>query len=306
MFPRAVTPAAVLFGPVPLRAIILIGAMLAAAPAARASAARASAAGARRVPVASVPDPKGTFLAGMTLVVRAGRVVVGTVMPGSPAAGAGLLPGDALLVNNDQALIDLEPMPPQAVLALLEKAGPGDVRLVIGRGAGILGVRLPARPPDRPPGSPPASAAPEIGAAAPGFTAKDFHDNEVDLARFRGQPVLLDFWASWCPPCRDQAIILRRLAIQYPELVILGVSLDEDRREYEAFIYNNHLPGHQIWDGGPAGPIGQLYAVPSAGIPYSFLVSADGHIVKMGVSLLDKEEAIAGLAASSRGRSGTR
>jgi thiol-disulfide isomerase/thioredoxin len=114
---------------------------------------------------------------------------------------------------------------------------------------------------------------------------------EVSLTALRGRPVLIDFWASWCPPCRDSAIALRRLADQYGDrLIIVGVSLDEDPRAFEAFVYNQHMPGRQISDGGPFGRIGVLYGVPAASIPYSVLISPDGTVLSVGNSLADKEE----------------
>ena len=117
--------------------------------------------------------------------------------------------------------------------------------------------------------------------------------------------MLISFWASWCPPCREQAITLRRLSAQYGErLVIVGVSLDQDRREFEAFVYNHHLPGRQIYDGGPLGLIGRLFSVPSAGIPYSILVDPEGRIAALGGPLQEKEEAIARLVAMVGERAG--
>jgi len=241
-------------------------------------------------------------IAGMTLEMKGGRIVVGQVMPGSGAAAAGILSGDVLLEVNGFPLIDLNPISPEAALRLFEAGGTGGIRLVFGRGAGTIGVTLPMRPPEQPSGTLPSPEPPRVGALAPGFTSTAFGGDEVRLDALRGKPVLLDFWASWCPPCREQTITLRRLAEHYKDrLAIVGVSLDEDKREFEAFIYNHHLPGLQIFDGGPQGPIARLYAVPSAGIPYSVLIDRDGRIVALGTSLQEKEEAIARLAIKGDG-----
>ncbi len=242
-----------------------------------------------------------TAVAGMTLQVRQGRLVVAAVLPGSPAASAGLLAGDALLVVNDFNLIDLDPLSPEAALSLFEKGGPAEARLIVGRGAGTLGIYLPLRPPDSLSGLPASPEPLRIGGEAPLFTARDLKGEEVSLKAFRGRAVLIDFWASWCPPCRDAVIPLLRLAGQYEDrLVIIGVGLDADSRAFEAFAYNHHLPGHQILDGGGDGPISRRYGVPSAGIPYSVLIDAQGRVASMGPSLQEQEAVIARLAASRK------
>ncbi|HKQ96548.1 MAG TPA: TlpA disulfide reductase family protein, partial [Candidatus Polarisedimenticolia bacterium] len=108
---------------------------------------------------------------------------------------------------------------------------------------------------------------------------------KVTLSGLRGRPVLIEFWASWCPPCRDSALVVRRLADQYGErLGMIGVSLDDDPKAFEAFVYNHHLPGAQILDGGPSGPVSRLYAAASSGLPFAVLVGPDGQIAGTGRS----------------------
>ena len=240
------------------------------------------------------------YVGGMLLVSRRDRVVIGKMLPGSPAAVAGLLEGDILLVVNDVNLVDLDILSPARILELFEKERHADLRLIVGRGAGTHRVflsraRLEAT-------DPPAGAVepPRIGAEAPAFEGRDLHGNLLSLADLRGRPVILDFWASWCPPCRDEAITLRRFADQFGDrLNIVGVSLDDDPKAFEAFVYNVHLPGRQIFDGGPFGPISSRYGAAAAGIPYSLLISPDGRVIEMGPSLQDKETAISRLLARS-------
>ena len=242
-------------------------------------------------------DPRAPrFVAGMLLTERAGRVVVSKVLPLSPAAQAGLLPGDTLLVVDDVPLIDLDVVAPEEVFRIIDRSRSPRLRLVVGRGAGTFGATLPL--------SATAQGGPAglgtgvvVGQPAPPFTVRDLLGREVSLPALRGKPVLIDFWASWCPPCRDSAIVLRRLADQFGErLEIVGVSLDDDPKAFEAFVYNNHLPGHQVHDGGPFGPVSVAYGAPSAALPYSVLVSPEGDVVAAGRSLSEKEAAIARIA----------
>src|SRR5262245_30113012 len=99
-----------------------------------------SAALAPPVPSAGAPHPSApaVSVAGMTLEIRAGRLVVTGVAKGSPADRAGVLPLDVLLVVNDRSLVDLDPITPQQVMGLLPRETTLRTRLVLGRGAGTL------------------------------------------------------------------------------------------------------------------------------------------------------------------------
>jgi thiol-disulfide isomerase/thioredoxin len=234
-----------------------------------------------------------SWIAGMRLAVKAGRLVVAEVSAGSPAGAAGIRAGDVVLVVNDRSLIDLDPLSPEEALKLFADTRKPETRMILGRGPGTLEVVLPVGWPSERPSLPPPGEI-KVGADAPGFTARDLKGREVSLASLRGRMVLIDFWASWCSPCRPSAVILRRFAEQYADrLAIVGVSLDEDRKAYEAFAYNFHLPGSQIFDGGWRGPISSLYGVAGTGIPYSVLIDPDGRIASMGPGLEEKEGMIA-------------
>jgi thiol-disulfide isomerase/thioredoxin len=243
-------------------------------------------------------------LGGMNLEARGMRVVVASVTPGTPAAHGGLLAGDVLLVVDDQALVGLDRIAPEEVFRIIDRSRSDFVRLVIGRGASTLGVMFRARG-DVPEGASPSAGAIVVGSAAPGFSSTTLDGKEVSLAGLRGRPVLIDFWASWCPPCRDAVIGLRRIADQYGDrLAIVGIGLDDDPRAFEAFVFNEHLPGRQVHDGGSAGPIGRAYGVPATGIPHVVLIGPDGKVAAIGRMAVDIEAEItrlAGAAPSERG-----
>ena len=236
------------------------------------------------VPSTGAPHPSSPIAraAGMTLEVRRGRIVVTEIAAGSPADRAGVLPLDVLLVVNGRSLVDLDPVSPGQVLGLLLDKPARANRLVLGRGAGTLSVELPQ---DRGETSPAPAQPGELrpGMQAPNFTGVDLKGNQVSLEDLRRRPVLLDFWASTCAPCVKNVIPLRRIAEDYSgRLTIVGVSLDEERPAFEAFAYNQHLPGIQVFDGGGwHGPIASLYGVAAAGIPRYVLLDTNGRIVAM-------------------------
>ncbi len=238
-------------------------------------------------------------IAGMTLEVRQGRLVVAEVRPGSAAAAAGLMTGDTLLVVNGSNLIDLDPISAEAALDLLRREHVDEARLIVGRGAGTLGVALPLRQPIT--GAEGPREPPATGTEAPDFSARTLKGETISLRALRGKPVLLDFWAAWCPPCRDAVIPLRRIAAEHgDDLTIIGVSLDDDPKAFEAFAYNHHLPGHQILDGGWHGTISTLYGIPSIGIPYAVLIDAKGRVMTAGATLDEHERAIIRLLAATK------
>jgi peroxiredoxin len=251
------------------------------------------------VPSIKAPHPPATVVraAGMILEVRRGRVVVTDVARGSPADRAGILPLDVLLVVNGRSLVDLDPVTPQQVLGLLQYEQTLRTRIVLGRGAGTLSVDLPQDPGETWT-APVEPVELRPGMEAPPFSGLDLKGKEVALLDLRGRPVLIDFWASTCPPCLKNAIPLRRIADQHAGLLtIVGVSLDEDRRAFEAFAYNQHLPGIQIFDGGGwRGPIARLYGVAENGIPRYVLLDPDGRIVSIA-GLQDLEDDIARLVS---------
>ena len=282
------------------RAIALAAPAAVLAPAAALALAFAGDLPAPPVPSTGAPHPSAPIIraAGMTLELRRGRVVVTDVDKGSPADRAGVLPLDVVLVVNGRSLVDLDPISPQQVLGLLQYEQTLRTRMVLGRGPGTLSVDLPQDPGETWT-APLALVVLHPGMEAPLFTGLDLQGREVALRSLRKKPVLIDFWASTCPPCLKNVIPLRRIADQYAgRLTIVGVSLDEDRRAFEAFAYNQHLPGIQIFDGGGwRGPIARQFGVSESGIPHYVLLDADGRIAAIA-SLIDLEDDIARLVSS--------
>ncbi len=81
--------------------------------------------------------------------------------------------------------------------------------------------------------------------AQTGLKAPDFKVNDgitaVHLANYKGKVVLLNFWATWCPPCIEEMPSLIQLHHQDPNIVIVAVSIDEDPDAYASFLRNRHV-----------------------------------------------------------------
>jgi thiol-disulfide isomerase/thioredoxin len=116
---------------------------------------------------------------------------------------------------------------------------------------------------------------------APLFSTPDLDGLQIELAQLRGRVVLLDFWASWCGPCRAALPELRRLGERFaPQgLVLLGINLDEDRAAMRAAMAEHGIGWPQI-GGDPAREISTRYGV--SGIPTTVLIDRDGRLFMSG------------------------
>lgn len=99
----------------------------------------------------------------------------------------------------------------------------------------------------------------------------------LDLAHYRGKVVLVDFWASWCTPCRRSFPWLNEMQRKYGErgLVVIGVNVDSTRGAAEEFLRDVPSQFQIIYD--PSGALATQYQVP--GMPSSFLFGPDGKLI---------------------------
>ncbi len=133
-----------------------------------------------------------------------------------------------------------------------------------------------------------------IGRQAVDFTVPDVDGNEVSLSDFRGQYVLISFWASWCPYCRDEnpSLVLAYDKLKEENFEILGVSLDRTREAWLRGIEEDGLTWPQVsdlqgWQSGPAA----LYVIRN--IPQNVLIDPEGIIIDKNLKYNDLENLMA-------------
>jgi Flp pilus assembly protein TadD len=119
---------------------------------------------------------------------------------------------------------------------------------------------------------------------APTFVVKSHSGADLALEKLKGKVVLLDFWASWCIPCRNDMPEVKKIWKRYggDRFTIVGINLDSDRPSFEAYVKDENITWPQYYDGlGWGNAISRLYGV--YGIPHTVLIDQDGVIQATGL-----------------------
>jgi thiol-disulfide isomerase/thioredoxin len=135
-----------------------------------------------------------------------------------------------------------------------------------------------------------------IGAIAPGFVSTDTAGKQIDLKGYRGKYTFVEFWASWCAPCREESPTLVRLYNEYKHkgFTILSVSIDKNTTQWRNAIRQDGYTWENVCDlNGYGGPVAALYTVTA--IPNSFLLDKDGRIIAKNLRGKDLESELAAL-----------
>ncbi|MGQ9583822.1 MAG: redoxin domain-containing protein [Anaerolineae bacterium] len=144
--------------------------------------------------------------------------------------------------------------------------------------------------------SPARKVGTEMGSLAPDFTLQDLDGNEVSLSSLRGRPVLLNFWATWCPGCRIEFPDFAKAHHTYQEqgLAIVAVNFMENPDSVRKFVEAQGVPFLVLLD--PKGQVLSAYRVRA--IPSSFFLDREGVVVRRVVGAMSHEaldEYLAGL-----------
>jgi peroxiredoxin len=121
-----------------------------------------------------------------------------------------------------------------------------------------------------------AAALPAAGAVAPDFAAKSDSGRNVRLSELRGQVVLVNFWASWCSPCRQELPLLNKIYARYRAagFMLLAVNVDDNRKDAEAMLKRLDLRFPTLFDGSKN--VSKLYGVDT--MPATLVIDRDGRV----------------------------
>ena len=150
--------------------------------------------------------------------------------------------------------------------------------------------------------------------AAPGFTLSKLADGdgdggawtraaadgEVSLRELRGTPLVLNFWASWCDPCRAEAKLLEKTWKRHGKDGVLFVGLDaqDAREDARDFIGQFGLTFPHVRD--PGNDTQRAWGV--TGLPETYFIGADGRVVGHVIGTVDEQQLADGIAAAKEGR----
>lgn len=130
-----------------------------------------------------------------------------------------------------------------------------------------------------------ATTSATVNHVAPDFTLPQLDGQDLRLSSYRGKVVLLDFWASWCEPCRVETPHLIELQQKYGDqgLQIIGVSMDDSPEPARAFYQQFHM-NYPVVMG--TAKTGELYGG-VLGLPIAFMINRDGRIYAKHIGATD-------------------
>lgn len=128
------------------------------------------------------------------------------------------------------------------------------------------------------------SRPPRIGTAAPDFTVQDA-DRKVTLSQFRGQVVVLNFWATWCPPCIEEtpSLVQMQKRMQSKGVTVLAVSVDVDESAYRKFLRDHNVDMLTVRD--PDQKSNDLYG--TFKFPESYIIDRGGIVRRKFIGPVD-------------------
>jgi len=149
--------------------------------------------------------------------------------------------------------------------------------------------------------------SPLVGRQAPSFTVKLFDGKVIRLEDFRGKVVFLNFWASWCMPCREEAKTLEAAWQSYKDrrVVFLGINIQDKEEDAHAFIQEFEITYMNGTD--DTGRIAIDYGV--WGIPETFFIDGQGritykHVGGLGLPIITAklDQALLGIVSAEEGK----
>lgn len=129
--------------------------------------------------------------------------------------------------------------------------------------------------------------SPNIGHPAPDFTLTDLEGNRVRLSDYRGKAVFLNFWATWCPACREEMPDIEAVYQKYKDkdAIIIGIDIMESKAEVLSFVQENGYSWPFVLD--TTGEVANRYRVTA--LPTSFFLDGEGIIRTINIGAMSQQ-----------------
>lgn len=144
---------------------------------------------------------------------------------------------------------------------------------------GIAWIALSRVPDEEAPARGDHPPSPQAGFAAPDFTLETRDGETISLSDLRGQVVLINFWATWCPPCREELPVIQATYQNSDDLAVLGVNFQEGLTNVKPFVEKEGLTFPVLLD--EKGQVAAMYRTRS--LPTSFFLNPDGIITAVHI-----------------------
>jgi len=192
-------------------------------------------------------------------------VIIAGVRAGSPAELAGLKKDDEIVAVDGKPLTNLTTTEVGSLLTIAQET---PALLRIRRGSKEFEVTVQRASMER------IYHLPPQGKPAPSFDLPDTNGKTVSLQEFKGRPVIVTFWATWCGPCVAESEELNKLARKYERLVILGLDVDDKPDALRQFLQKRPLSYTVLNAGKSDGTVATSYGV--SGLPLTVVIAANG------------------------------
>lgn len=139
------------------------------------------------------------------------------------------------------------------------------------------------------------SKPPSIGAPAPDFTIQD-SDHSVTLSQLRGKIVVLNFWATWCPPCIEEmpSLVQLQKKLQDKGVTVLAVSVDDDTNDYHKFLKDHGIDFLTVREGGTKSNTGVISPIANkygtSKLPETYVIDRKGTIRRKFIGPVDWQQ----------------
>lgn len=135
---------------------------------------------------------------------------------------------------------------------------------------------------------------------APPFAITATNGQQISLDGLKGKVVLIDFWATWCAPCREALPHMKKIVEKFKDepLLVLSVSLDENEQKWQEFVAKKQMTWPQYRDGGFTGPMASLFGIRA--IPNTFTIDANGVLQEEHIGDASIEGKLKKLVAQAR------